>query len=171
MLIHEYLPSVFCDLKYASSDNFTGQVIYDFTEPSLRYGTLKKLMAAQEQLQAKGYSLKVWDAYRPTSAQQLLWEIYPDPNFVSNPATGYSGHCRGNTVDVTLVLEDGSPLAMPSEFDDFSALADRDYTDLPEEAARHAQLLEDIMTECGFKPYFQEWWHFSDTTAYPVIET
>ena len=57
---------------------------------------------------------------------------------------------------------------MPTGFDDFSALADRNYSDCPEEAARNALLLQSVMEEAGFTGYFGEWWHFSDTDAYAV---
>lgn len=168
--VADYVPGVRVELKYAGSDNFTGQVIYDFTEAYLRYGTVQKLAAAQEALAAQGYSLLVWDAFRPAEAQFRLWEVCPDPVYVANPEKGFSSHSRGNTVDVTLVLPDGSPVEMPTGFDDFSPLADRDYSDVPETAAAHAQLLEDVMTDRGFKPYAGEWWHFSDTDSYPVEE-
>lgn len=166
----EYIPGILVDLKYAAEDNFTGQAVYDFTEAYLRYGTVEKLSRAQEMLAAQGYSLLIWDAFRPPEAQFRLWEICPDPVYVANPEKGFSSHSRGNTVDVTLVLEDGSPAEMPTGFDDFSPLADRDYSDVPDTAAAHARLLEDVMTGCGFKPYAGEWWHFSDTDSYPVEE-
>ena len=89
---------------------------------------------------------------------------------MANPEKGFSSHSRGNTVDVTLVDRDGNELEMPSEFDDFSAKADRDYSDVEEEAAINALLLEETMIEAGFKPYSSEWWHFSDTDSYEVEE-
>lgn len=168
--VADHVPGVYVELKYAGEDNFTGQVIYGFTEAYLRYGTVQKLAAAQEALAEEGYSLLVWDAFRPTEAQFRLWEVCPDPVYVANPEKGFSSHSRGNTVDVTLVLPDGSPVEMPTGFDDFSPLADRDYSDVPEDAAARARLLEDIMTGHGFKPYAGEWWHFSDTDSYPVEE-
>ena len=57
---------------------------------------------------------------------------------------------------------------MPTGFDDFSALADRDYSDCSAEAARNAILLEEIMEKYGFKGYRGEWWHYTDTDAYEV---
>ena len=166
-----YLPGVYADLRYATENNFTGQVIYDFTQPQLRYGTLKKLAQAQEMLAERDLALKIWDAYRPVSAQFRLWEVCPDPQYVADPTKGYSGHSRGNTVDVTLVSADGSPVPMPTDFDDFTAMADRDYSDVSDTAAYdNVRLLEDTMVSCGFRPYSAEWWHFTDTTDYPVVE-
>lgn len=165
------IPSLYIDLKYAGTDNFTGQVIYDFTRPLLRWGTVKKLQAAAAALEDLGYCLLIWDAYRPIAAQFRLWEACPDPAYVADPHHGTSSHSRGNTLDLTLCLPDGTPVAMPTGFDDFSSLADRDYRDVTDpEVLAHVQLLEDIMTACGFTGYAGEWWHFSDTTSYPPAE-
>lgn len=172
VLVRDYIPQIRQELAYASVDNFTGQRIYDFTDAYLRYGTAKKLKAACEELAQLGLGLKIWDAFRPVSAQERLWEICPDPTYVSNPATGTRSHCRGSAVDVTLVdLETGEELAVPTGFDDFTDLADRDYSDCAPDAAQNAALLEEIMEKHGFKPYSAEWWHFSDTDDYPVDES
>ena len=167
----DYLPEAEIDLRYTTIDNFTGQVIYDFEDAYLRYGTLKKLIAASEILNEAGYGIKIWDAFRPVSAQAALFEVHPDPNVVSHPVTGYRAHCRGNAVDMTLVdLSTGEELPMPTGFDDFTALADRNYSDCDPTLATNAQLLEQVMSECGFKPLQTEWWHFTDTDTYPVDE-
>lgn len=169
VLVKDYIPDIYTDLKYATADNFTGTVIYDSKDAYLRYGTVKKLAEVQNELRQLGYSLKIWDAYRPTSAQFKLWEVCPDPTYVSNPNNGFSKHSRGNTVDVTLVLADESEVRMPSGFDDFSTLADRDYGDVSAEAAYNAQLLEKLMVAHGFVGYSAEWWHYSDTISYSVV--
>ena len=166
----DYIPDIVVELKYSAEDNFTGQRIYLFHDAYLRYGTVKKLLRAREILQAQGLGLKLWDAFRPVSAQFALWEVCPDPRYVADPRTGYSSHSRGNTVDITLVDAAGQELTMPTSFDDFSALADRDYSDCPEEAAQNALLLQTVMEEAGFRGYFGEWWHFSDVDTYPVEE-
>lgn len=169
VLISDYIPDAVIDLKYATTDNFTNQIIYDFKEPSLRYGTVKKLMNVQSELNKKGYTLLVWDAYRPTYAQQKLWDICPDPKYVSDPSKGYTNHCRGNTVDVSILRSDGTSVAMPSDFDEFSKLADKDYSDVSKTAAENSQLLESVMEKCGFKGYNGEWWHYVDTVSYPIV--
>lgn len=166
--IRTWIPGIGQELRYAGEDNFTGQQIYPFTEGYLRYGTVKKLAAAQERLAEQGLSLKIWDAYRPVSAQWTLWQVCPDPRYVADPRQGSSNHSRGSAVDVTLVDSQGRELDMPTDFDDFSARADRDYADCTEIQAANARLLEQVMRECGFQPYWQEWWHFSDTDGYPV---
>lgn len=168
--VTDYIPTVRQELFYATDNNFTGQVIYDFTDAWLRYGTVKKLMAVSRDLAEMDLYIKIWDGFRPVSAQFKLWEIYPDSTYVANPNKGYSSHSRGNTVDLTLVDADGQELTMPTGFDDFSAKADRDYSDCTEEEANNARILEILMEKHGFSGYFGEWWHFSDTVRYPVEE-
>lgn len=166
--ILDYIPTAYQDLRYATENNFTGKQIYDFYEAYLRYGTVKKLMLVAEELEQQGLYLKIWDGFRPVSAQFQLWEVYPDPTYVANPEKGHSSHSRGNTIDLTLVDESGQELEMPTGFDDFSLLANRDYSDCTETAAANALLLEETMKKYGFTPYYGEWWHFSDTQSYPV---
>ena len=166
--VRDYIPTVRQELLYATDRNFTGQVIYSFEDAYLRYGTVKKLMAVSEDLAQLGLYLKIWDGFRPVSAQFVLWEVCPDPTYVANPNVGYSSHSRGNTVDLTLVDGDGVELEMPTGFDDFSAKADRDYSDCTEAAASNARILEILMEKQGFTGYAGEWWHFSDGVSYPV---
>ena len=166
--IKDYIPQAYVELKYAGDDNFTGKAIYDFTEAYLRYGTVKKLIKVQEELEKYGYVLKIWDACRPVSAQYDLWEACPDASYVADPRKKYSSHSTGNTVDLTLVTRDGEEIEMPSGFDEFSALGDRDYGDVSSAAARNAELLQSIMYENGFDGYYKEWWHYSDEDKYAV---
>ena len=168
--VKECIPSIHVDLRYATTRNCSGAVIYDFTDALLRYGTVKKLAAAQEIVLAEGCSLLIWDAYRPTYAQFKLWEICPDNTYVANPYTGFSAHSRGNTVDIALVTAEGDAVALPSDFDEFSPLADRDYSDVSEAAAANANLLDRAMTQAGFVGYIGEWWHYSDSVRYDVVQ-
>jgi len=164
----DYIPTASQELMYATEKNFTGQVIYDFQDAYLRWGTVKKLMLVSRDLEEMGLYIKIWDGFRPVSAQFALWEVCPDPTYVADPTTGHSSHSRGNTIDLTLVDENGVELVMPTLFDDFSVKANRDYRDCTAEEANNAQLLEVLMEKHGFTGYFGEWWHFSDTTSYPV---
>ena len=166
--VREYIPSIFVELVYGSAGNFTGQQIYSFSDAWLRYGTVRKLAAVCEELEKNGLYLKIWDGFRPVSSQFILWEVYPDSNFVANPNQGFSAHSRGNTVDVTLVDAQGSELEMPTGFDDFSSRADRDYSDCTDTAANNTRLLESVMEKYGFQGYWGEWWHYTDTDSYDV---
>ena len=167
--VTDYAPSVYVELKYATDDNFMGQKIYDFNEAYLRRGTALRLAKAQQLLSARGYSLKIWDAWRPLSAQFKMWEVYPVSGYVANPTNGGSSrHNRGSAVDVTLVTADGKDLPMPTEFDEFAAEPNRDYDKYAPGAAANARLMEDAMVAAGFQPYSGEWWHFNDCDPYPV---
>lgn len=166
--VKDYIPDIVVDLKYATTSNFTGAVIYDFNDVYLRYSTVLKLMEVQNELRQQGCLLKIWDGYRPIEAQRKLWEAKPDPNYVSNPDTGTNSHARGNTVDVTLVNASGVELEMPTGFDDFSSYADRDYADCTDTAAANAQLLQEIMAKHGFEGLQSEWWHFTESIDYEI---
>ncbi|MDR3259754.1 MAG: M15 family metallopeptidase [Fusobacteriaceae bacterium] len=168
ILVTTYIPSIYVDLKYAGEDNFTGQKIYDFNDAYLRYGTIKKLKKVQENLLKKGYSLKIWDAFRPPLAQFKLWEVVPDARYVANPKKYFSPHSRGNTVDITMVTAEGEEIPMPTQFDEFSKKADRDYSDNTKEQKNNALILEKEMIKAGFIGYHREWWHYVDAKSYPV---
>ena len=164
----DYIPTASQELMYATENNFTGQVIYDFAETYLRWGTVKKLQLVCKDLAQLDLYIKIWDGFRPVSAQFALWEVCPNPTYVANPNNGYSSHSRGNTIDLTLVDASGQELEMPTGFDDFSSKADRNYSDCTENAANNAKLLEVLMEKHGFTGYSGEWWHFSDVNGYPV---
>ena len=167
----DFIPTAQEQLCYATEENFTEKQIYEFYNAYLRYGTVKKLAAVCAELEPLGLGILIWDGFRPVSAQAALWEVCPDPRYVSHPVTGTRAHCRGNAVDLTLIdLETGERCLMPTDFDVFSDLADRDYSDCDPEAAANARLLESVMERHGFKPYRAEWWHFTDTESYPVEE-
>lgn len=165
--VKDYISDIVVDLRYATADNFTGQVIYDFTDAYLRYGTVVKLREVQTELKKQGYLIKIWDAYRPFTAQQKMWEIYPDARYVATPTKGPSGHNLGGTMDITLVTLEGQNVPMPTEFDDFSTRADRDYKEITEPAASNVLILQNAMYEHGFKGYSGEWWDYTDLTTYP----
>lgn len=170
--VTDYAPRIRVDLRYAGKRNFTGKQIYAFQDAYLRYGTVKKLIKAQEKLEKYGMGLEIWDAFRPVEAQYQLWEVCPNPLYVSDPTQGYSSHACGNAVDVTLVDSDGIEMLMPTGFDNFTKLADRDYSDIDDDFAKdNVHLLEKVMKESGFTLYAEEWWHFTDTDEYDVDET
>jgi D-alanyl-D-alanine dipeptidase len=165
------VPGVVLDLRYATTNNFTGHVLYPEARAWLRRGTAQRLAAVQRDLKAMGLGLKVFDAYRPLAVQRQLWERVPDERYVANPATG-SRHNRGAAVDVTLVRSDGTELLMPTPFDDFSERAHRSFRDLPADALANRDLLERVMTRHGFVGLPTEWWHFDDVDyrQYDVLD-
>ncbi len=159
--IERVVPGVVLDLRYATTNNFTGQVLYPEARAWLRPATAKKLAAVARELEPMGLRLKVFDAYRPLTVQRQLWALIPDERYVANPAKG-SRHNRGAAVDVTLVRADGTELPMPTAFDDFSERAHRNFRALPAEVIANRELLEAVMTRNGFVGLPTEWWHFDD---------
>lgn len=168
--LRQFDPRLWIELRYATPRNFTGRILYRSNEAWLRRVTATRLGRAQDRLGERGLGLKVWDAYRPPSAQQALWEACPDERYVAPPARG-SRHTRGVAVDVTLVDARGQELAMPSDFDAFGERAWRGWQGAPVEAARHRDWLTEAMAGSGFRPIQTEWWHFDDEAweGYPLL--
>ena len=75
-----------------------------YTEPQILLA--ERLKKAQHYLRISGRGLKVWDAYRPPSAQAALWQRFPNSDFVADPS-GDALHTWGVAVDATLVLAFG----------------------------------------------------------------
>jgi D-alanyl-D-alanine dipeptidase len=117
------------------------------------------LAEAQRIAQRRGYSLKVFDAYRPLSVQRLMWSILPDERYVADPAKG-SRHNRGMAVDCTLLDASGQEIDMGTPYDDFSERAWATSTDLTVTVHANRMLLQSIMSEAGFDVLPTEWWHF-----------
>ena len=113
-------PSIRQDMRYASSDNFTGAPVpgYDAAECVLVRQAAEALKAVQADLKPKGLILRVYDCYRPTEAVTafVAWAKKPDdpaakavhyphlskadlfPDYIATR----SGHSRGATLDLTL---------------------------------------------------------------------
>jgi D-alanyl-D-alanine dipeptidase len=130
-----------------------------------------KLKDANNQFKKLGYRIKIWDAYRPTAVQKILWNKIKDNRYIANPNSG-SVHNRGAAVDITLVDKNGKEISMPTDFDGFTKLADKNYSDVDKEKVKNAKLLESIMLAYGFESIYTEWWHFDDKDwkNYAVID-
>ena len=111
----------------------------------------------------RGYSLKIWDAYRPPAAHLRLWQRTGRSGYVADPRWGWSKHCSGRAVDVTLTsAETGKELKMPSKFDDFSKDAASNYIGPDFEVLRRVTALRRAMLDAGFVGIDMEWWHFEN---------
>ena len=167
----ENLPGVVLDLRYASTNNITGKVQYAEAKAYLRQETIRKLRRVVRELEEEGYRLVIWDAWRPASAQRALWMAKPDGKFLTPPSK-ISRHRRGTSVDVSLADKEGKILPMPSDFDEFNAKADEDFSDVPQEVAQRARILRNIMFNSGFSGVPDEWWHYDlrDWADYEAIE-
>jgi D-alanyl-D-alanine dipeptidase len=158
--VHKVDPTILVDLRYATAQNCVGKPIYPADLPCLtRPETALRLHLAQNFLRARGYGLKVWDAYRPPDAQQALWRRWKRRGFVADPNDGRGSlHTWGLAVDVT---DQGKEIAMPSDFDVFSSDASAIYRGNDRLVALHIALLHAAMRDAGFMGLSTEWWHFA----------
>lgn len=165
------IPQAHVDLKYATEDNFTGQVVYQFHHCLMIKEAALRLRDVQTELESLGLGIKIWDGFRPVEAQWKFWALVPDERYVSDPRKG-GRHTRGTAVDLTLITKEGQELPMPSLFDDFSDKAHRDYQGASEEAIKNRELLQSVMEKHGFIGLPTEWWHFDlkDWQNYPPID-
>lgn len=169
--VDQYIDNILIELRYAGSNNVVGKPVYESNVCYLRKGTADKLAKANEILLKQGYRIKVWDGYRAQKYHQFLYDNAPDKSVFMKPGTG-SNHTRGAAVDCTLVTPDGREVDMPSDFDDGSALALREYAKCTKEQKKNALLLENAMKSSGFIPLSNEWWHFDDSEykSYEMLE-
>lgn len=163
-----YIPNVEVDIRYATRDNFVGEVMYECARCLLRKNAATALLAVQDELQKEGLHLKLFDCYRPLPVQRRLWEKVPDINYVARPDKG-SMHNRGIAVDLTIVDEQGMELEMGTEYDYFGPEAHHTYTDLAEEVLENRQFLKAIMESHGFQGIRTEWWHYSLKESLPEL--
>jgi D-alanyl-D-alanine dipeptidase len=175
--VNDYHPQVAVALKYASTDNFIGINMYGgldqayLVEPAAR-----QLARAQELLDslAPGHRLLVFDAARPRSAQQLMYDSVVLPpgvtskrGYVADPRWG-SVHNFGAAVDAGILGPDGQPLDMGTGYDHFGpqSRTDMEHTllaqgKLTEEQIENRRLLRQVMNQAGFSGINSEWWHFN----------
>jgi CubicO group peptidase (beta-lactamase class C family)/D-alanyl-D-alanine dipeptidase len=154
--------TIHLDIRYASTNNFLGTVLYPEPRAFLQRPAAEALVRAHRKLKASGYGLLVHDGYRPWYVTKVFWDATPEDKkvFVADPAQG-SRHNRGAAVDLTLYdLRTGKPVEMVSTYDETT---DRAYADYPGGTSLqrwHRQLLRDTMNSEGFSVYQAEWWHF-----------
>ncbi len=164
VLLSDAVPGMRSDLRYGRADNFSGSALYPEGMPVLLHEDVAAALGrARSAVMAGGYDLLVWDAWRPAEASQVLWDRIRDPRFAAEPGRNgrWSWHCYGRAVDVTLSDAAGRAVAMPSDFDDFTAAAAADYAGEDAAVAARLRLLQEAMTSAGFRTLEAEWWHFS----------
>jgi len=158
--LEKYIPDLVLDIRYASTNNFTGERIYNLPKAYARKPVAEALRRIQEDLKAKGLGLKIFDAYRPYRATVKFYEVYRDTTYVASPYRG-SRHNRGCAVDLTLIdLKTGEELAMPTGYDVFTKDAWPSARVKDPKVRRNRELLITAMEKHGFRVYSSEWWHF-----------
>ncbi|QIK61647.1 M15 family metallopeptidase [Dysgonomonas sp. HDW5A] len=171
--IHSLDSTIHVDLKYATTDNFTKEILYDdLTEAYLHPIAAQKLAKAQQLLKEidPDLSLLVYDAGRPMSVQKKMYKVVqntPYREYVADPSkTGM--HNYGMAVDLTICRSDGTALDMGTSFDFFGKAAGINQEEqllneglLTREQINNRKLLRKVMTEAGFITIRGEWWHFN----------
>ncbi len=164
--------SIAVELKYSTSDNFMGINMYgNLHKAYLRPEIADMVVKAQKLLKAvdPDYSLIIYDAARPLSAQKMMYEKVQGTKFqryVAYPYNGGGHHNFGCAVDVTILYK-GKPLDMGTGFDSFDTLSHTDNEEtnlknkkLSQEAYDNRKLLRSVMTKVGFNVERCEWCHF-----------
>jgi D-alanyl-D-alanine dipeptidase len=155
-------PTLRLDIRYATTNNFMGEVFYSSPRAFLQRPAAEALIRAHEWLKERGYGLLIHDGYRPWYVTKMFWEATPEAlrTFVADPASG-SRHNRGCAIDLTLFdLATGEVVTMPAGYDEMSP---RSHADYPGGTARqrwYRKLLRNAMEAQGFTVYEAEWWHF-----------
>ena len=188
VLISDAVPDAILEIRYFSTYNFIGDRIDGYEEPIalLTKEAAAALREVSDELVAKGYRLKIYDAYRPQMAVShfMRWALdsedsrmkeyfYPELEKNTLFPLGYiaehSGHSRGSTVDLTLFdMTTEKEVDMGGTFDYFGELSHPDYTGITEEQYQNRMILREAMLAHGFKPLVEEWWHFTlENEPYP----
>lgn len=188
VLLSDFVPGIIQEIRYHSTYNFIGDRIDGYEEPCaiLTIEAARALKAVSNEMNVRGYRLKVFDAYRPACAVRhfVLWGIedtdirmkpyfYPDLEKQELFNKGYvaskSSHSRGSTIDLTLLdMATGKEVDMGSPFDMFSEISHPDYRGITDEQYENRMALQKEMVRNGFVPIDCEWWHFTlDNEPYP----
>ena len=190
VVLADYVPGIIQEIRYYSTYNFVGDRIDGYEAPValLTIEAARALKAVANEVNAQGYRLKIFDAYRPANAVKhfMLWGIedldlrmkpyfYPDLEKQELFKQGYiasqSSHSRGSAVDLTLLdMRTGREMDMGSPFDLFSELSHPDSRLVTDEQYENRMFLQSAMSRNGFRPISCEWWHFAlKDEPYPEI--
>lgn len=158
--LSEYVPGLVLDIRYATTNNFTGEQIYSIAKAYARKPVAKALKEIQADLKKQGLGIKIFDGYRPYKATVKFYEVYRDTTYVASPYRG-SRHNRGCALDLTVIeLKSGKELQMPTGYDSFKREAWPSTPVRDPEILKNRTLLINVMEKHGFKVNSAEWWHF-----------
>ena len=160
------------DLRYATTNNFAGRVLYGGMDCAwLRTEAAAGLEAAAAWLRAQrpGWRILVLDALRPQRVQEAIWQGVEGTEmaaYFANPLRG-SIHSFGMAVDVTLLSPQGRESDMGSAFDEMSE-ASHPTLHVQHQASgrlspaqvRERDWLNAAMAQGGFQGISTEWWHY-----------
>jgi D-alanyl-D-alanine dipeptidase len=164
-------PNVRIDKRYASTNNFCREILdTNKFSCSLHPVAARKFLNATKILgdEEPGWKFVIYDAFRPLSVQKKLYmhvKGTPKAHYIAYPTYGI--HCYGFAIDLSLLDDEGKPLDMGTDFDNFSELAEPKYEikfmqtgKLTKEQYANRLLLRSIMKRAGFHQLQREWWHY-----------
>ncbi|MCU0358399.1 MAG: M15 family metallopeptidase [Cyclobacteriaceae bacterium] len=158
--LQRVIPGIVLDIRYATTNNFTGEKIYNLPRAYARKPVAEALKKAQAEFATHGVGIKIFDAYRPYAATVKFYEVYRDTTYVASPYRG-SRHNRGCALDMTLIdLKTGEELKMPTEFDSFKKEAWPSTPVKDPLIKKNRDLIISVMLKHGFRVNASEWWHF-----------
>ncbi|MFH1809274.1 MAG: M15 family metallopeptidase [Pseudomonadota bacterium] len=176
------IPDLQLDIKYATTDNFTGQNLYgDFRRCVLHREAADRLLEADRWLRQHHPELRllVHDCLRPRSVQWRMWNVVkgtPMQGYVADPSTRTGSlHNYGVAVDLSLAGVEGTPVDMGTPYDFLGKKAEPRHENrfladgtLSPEQVRNRLILRTAMVHAGFRPINSEWWHFEAMSARQV---
>ena len=158
--LERFVPGLVLDIRYATTNNFTGEKIYNSAKAYARKPVAEALKRVQSDLKAQGLGIKIFDAYRPYKATIKFYEIYRDTTYVASPYRG-SRHNRGCALDLTIInLKSGEELKMPTGYDSFKKEAWPTTPVSDPLIRKNRALLINAMEKHGFRVNSSEWWHY-----------
>lgn len=158
--LKKLIPGLHIDMRYATSNNFTKEVLYRHPVAYLRTAPADALKQAEAELNKKGLAIKLYDAFRPFNVTCRIWRLVPDKRYAANPMKG-SNHNRALAVDLTIIdLKTGKELDMGTPFDSFTDTAHHSFIHLPAHVIANRKLLKGVMRKYGFGMVPDEWWHY-----------
>ena len=162
------------DIRYAATDNFTGQAVYEEARAFLQRPAAEAVVRVHRELRKRGLGLVIFDGYRPWAVTKLFWEVVDADKrkFVADPDKG-SIHNRGCAVDLIIYdLKTGELVPMPSDFDEFTERASPKYKGGTAEQRGNRDMLRRLMKAEGFTVNRNEWWHFDykDWKKYAIYD-
>lgn len=155
-------PTIALDIRYASTNNFTGSVFYRQGRAFMQRPAAEAVVRSNARLKSRGLGLLVHDAYRPWHVTKMFWDATPEElkDFVADPQKG-SRHNRGCAVDLTLYdLKTRQPVRMVAGYDEFSPRSFPLYPGGTSRQRWYRDLLRRTMEAEAFQVYEFEWWHF-----------
>jgi zinc D-Ala-D-Ala dipeptidase len=188
------IPEALYDIRYIGSENFLGRPVLGYERATciLTEPAAAALANVQHEAQMNGLKLKIFDCFRPQRAVDDFMRWGRDLNDLKMMAAYYprvpkselfergyiaarSGHSRGSTVDLTLMVTDpvratqvlqgalqaDAEVDMGSPFDLFDPRSHTGNSDMPTHVRHNRRWFAALMDRHGFNNLPEEWWHYT----------